>query len=61
MNLKIGKESVVVRGIRPEESGWGPYQFPTPYAAGDKIAVSPSNRDTDSRFAPTVKNICIYD
>ena len=40
MKITVGKESVVVRGIRPEDGGWGPYQFPTPYTVGDKIAVS---------------------
>ncbi len=40
MKIKVGDEKVVVRGIRPEEGMWGPYQFPTPYKAGDKIAVS---------------------
>ncbi len=40
MEIKIGDEKVVVRGIRPEEGMWGPYQFPMPYKVGDKIAVS---------------------
>ena len=40
MEIKIGDEKVVVRGIRPEEGMWGPYQFPMPYKVRDKIAVS---------------------
>lgn len=40
MQLSLGKESVVVRGMRPEEYLWGPYQFPRPYRVGDRIIVS---------------------
>ena len=28
MKLRLGKERVIVQGIRPEEKLWGPYQFP---------------------------------
>ncbi len=38
--LAAGKERVIVRGIRPEEQLWGPYQFPRPYNLGDRIVVS---------------------
>ena len=47
MKLVIGKEKVIVRGIRPEEELWGAYQFPTPYRTEDGIAVS-VHVDTDS-------------
>ena len=40
MKLKIGEERVIVRGIRPEERMWGPYQFPRPYNIDGKIIVS---------------------
>ena len=40
MKLKIGEERVIVRGIRPEEHMWGPYQFPRPYNIDGKIIVS---------------------
>lgn len=40
MKLKVGKEHVIVRGIKPEEKLWGPYQFPIPYKTSDGIAVS---------------------
>ena len=40
MKISIGKEHVIVRGIRPEEKMWGPYQFPLPYHLGDRIVVS---------------------
>ncbi len=40
MKLVMGKEKVIVQGIRPEEELWGPYQFPTPYHTKDGIVVS---------------------
>lgn len=40
MKLKMGKEHVIVQGIRPEEELWGAYQFPFPYKLKDGIAVS---------------------
>ncbi len=36
----IGEEHVIVRGIRPEEKMWGPYQFPRPYNLGDRLLVA---------------------
>lgn len=38
--LTAGEERVIVRGIRPEEQLWGPYQFPRPYDLGDRFVVS---------------------
>lgn len=40
MKLTIGEERVIVRGIRPEEQIWGPYQFPRPYVIGDRLVVA---------------------
>ena len=40
MKLIVGEPKVILRGIRPEEGMWGPYQFATPYDCGNKIAVS---------------------
>ena len=40
MKILIGKETVIVRGMRPEENWWGKYQFPRPYRLKDRIAVS---------------------
>lgn len=40
MRITAGKETVIVRGMRPEENWWGKYQFPCPYRLKDKIAVS---------------------
>lgn len=40
MKIILGDEHVVVRGIRPEEKMWGPYQFPLPYHLGDRLVVS---------------------
>lgn len=40
MRIVLGKEHVVVRGIRPEEKMWGPYQFPIPYHLEDRLVVS---------------------
>ncbi len=39
MKITLGEERVIVRGIRPEEKMWGPYQFPLPYHLGDRIVV----------------------
>ncbi len=40
VKLTIGEERVIVRGIRPEEKLWGPYQFPRPYNLGDRLVVA---------------------
>ena len=40
MKLVLGEEKVIVRGIRPEEKLWGPYQFPLPYRLDDRLVVS---------------------
>ena len=40
MNLHLGKERVIVQGIRPEEKLWGPYQFPQSFDLGDRLVVS---------------------
>ena len=40
MKLRLGKERVIVQGIRPEEKLWGPYQFPQSFDLGDRLAVS---------------------
>ena len=40
IKLVMGDEHVVVRGIRPEEQLWGPYQFPLPYKLKDRYVVS---------------------
>ena len=40
MKLSLGEAHVIVRGIRPEEQLWGPYQFPRPYNLGDRLIVS---------------------
>ena len=40
MKLTLGEEHVIVRGIRPEEKLWGPYQFPRPYFFSDRYVVS---------------------
>ena len=40
MRLTMGEERVIVRGIRPEEGLWGPYQFPRPYNLGDRLVVA---------------------
>ncbi len=47
MKLKISEPRVVVRGIRPEEGLWGPYQFQSPYRLDDRIVVS-VHRGVDS-------------
>lgn len=39
MKIRLGKEHVIVRGIRPEEKLWGPYQFPLPFRLDDRIVV----------------------
>lgn len=40
MRITVGKPVPIVRGPRPEDAGWGPYQFATPYPCGDRIAVA---------------------
>ena len=40
MKLSMGEERVIVRGIRPEEQLWGPYQFPIPFRLDDRIVVA---------------------
>ncbi len=40
MKLAMGREHVIVRGIRPEEQLWGAYQFPRPYNLGDRLVVA---------------------
>ena len=40
MKITVGKERVIVRGIRPEENMWGPYQFPRVYDCPEGIVVS---------------------
>lgn len=40
MRLSMGREHVIVRGIRPEEQIWGAYQFPRPYNLGDRLVVA---------------------
>lgn len=40
MKITMGEEHVIVRGIRPEEKLWGPYQFPRPFFLGDRFVVS---------------------
>jgi hypothetical protein len=40
IKLVMGDEHVVVRGDRPEDSFWGPYQFPRPYRLGTRLVVS---------------------
>lgn len=40
MKLVLGEEHVIVRGIRPEEKLWGPYQFPLPFRLEDRLVVS---------------------
>ncbi|MBI4979625.1 MAG: hypothetical protein HZC28_19255 [Spirochaetes bacterium] len=47
MKLTIGEERVIVRGIRPEEQLWGPYQFPRPYNLGDRLVVAVHVNDDD--------------
>lgn len=39
MKITLGEEWVIVRGIRPEEKLWGPYQFPLPFHLGDRLVV----------------------
>lgn len=50
MKLKMGEEHVVVRGIRPEEKLWGPYQFPMPYKLKDRIVVSVDVYEDDFNY-----------
>ncbi|MFH1300145.1 MAG: sialidase family protein, partial [Planctomycetota bacterium] len=40
LKITMGEPHVIVRGIRPEERLWGPYQFPRPYRLGDRFVVS---------------------
>lgn len=40
MKITLGEERVIVRGIRPEQQLWGPYQFPRPYDLGDRLVVA---------------------
>lgn len=40
VRLLLGDEHVIVRGIRPEEHLWGPYQFPRPFKDGSRLLVS---------------------
>ena len=40
MQLSVGPEHVIVRGIRPEEQLWGAYQFPRPYNLGDRLVTA---------------------
>ena len=40
MKIHVGKETVIVQGMRPEENWWGAYQFPRPYRLNDRIVVS---------------------
>ena len=47
VKLTMGEEYVIVRGIRPEEHFWGPYQFPRPYNLGDRLVVSVHVSDDD--------------
>ena len=47
IKLTMGKEHVIVRGIRPEEQLWGPYQFPRPYKLGDRFIVSVHVKNDD--------------
>lgn len=56
MKLKMEKERVIVRGIRPEEQLWGAYQFPSPYKLDDGIAVSVHiTEDSISHFRQDTK------
>lgn len=47
ITLTLGPEHVIVRGIRPEEHFWGPYQFPRPYNLGDRLVVAVHVSDDD--------------
>lgn len=47
IKLTMGEPHVIVRGIRPEEQLWGPYQFPRPYKLGDRYVVSVHVRNDD--------------
>lgn len=41
MTIEVGKEQLIVQGIRPEEELWGAYQFPRPFRLADgRIAVA---------------------
>lgn len=56
MKILLGEERVIVRGIRPEEKLWGPYQFPRPFDLGDRLVVSVhiTNDDIKSTGSPTM-------
>ena len=43
--ITVGEDRVIVRGIRPEEQLWGPYQFPYPYKLKDRVVVSVHVKD----------------
>ena len=47
MKITVGKEKVIVRGIRPEENLWGPYQFPRVYDCDGGIIMSVHIDDDD--------------
>ena len=50
MRLTMGPENVIVRGTRPEDGLWGPYQFPRPYRLKDRIVVSVDIHDDDLNY-----------
>ena len=47
IKLTMGEPHVIVRGIRPEEQLWGPYQFPRPYRLKDRFVVSVHVKNDD--------------
>lgn len=47
MKITVGKEKAIVRGIRPEENLWGPYQFPRVYDCDGGIIMSVHIDDDD--------------
>lgn len=54
MKLVMGKEHVIVRGMRPEENPWGAYQFPRPYNLDGRLIVAVHVADDDiSSFGKT--------
>ena len=54
--ITVGEKHVIVRGIRPEERLWGPYQFPIPFKLEDRIVVSVHVKDDDIKnFAVDTK------
>lgn len=40
MKIQMGEERVIVRGIRPKDGLWGPYQFPRVYESDGRIVIS---------------------